>query len=166
MVLPARIPVSSNHEGTLNMARKKATRKPAKKRKPSRKPSRKTPRKTKAASRAGNKKNKKRTRSRPARSFETTSGSAGSSLDPRRAGKLTLRDVRRGAKERRIGDLQGISMEDRADSESVGELLEEGQALEAEAVQGVENAPDADQGEVRTRQPREDDVPEEYLDRD
>ena len=138
------------------MARKKATRKPAKKRKPGRKPSRKA----KPASRAGNKKNTKRTRSRPARSLETTSGSAGSSLDPRRAGKLTLRDVRRGANERRIGALQGISMEDRADSESVGELLDEGQALEAEAVQGVESAPDADQGEVRTRQPREDDVPE------
>ena len=31
---------------------------------------------------------------------------------------------------------------------------------------GIENAPDADQGEVRTRQVREDDVPGEYLDED
>lgn len=42
--------------------------------------------------------------------------------------------------------------------------MEEGQYSEAEAVSGVENAPDADQGEVRTRQFPEDDVPQEYLD--
>ena len=57
-------------------------------------------------------------------------------------------------------------MADRADSESVGELLEEGQTLEAEAVQAIEDAPDADEGEVRTREVPEDDVPEEYLERD
>jgi hypothetical protein len=44
--------------------------------------------------------------------------------------------------------------------------MEEGQYAEAEAVGGVENAPDADQGEVRTRQFPEDDVPEEYLNED
>jgi hypothetical protein len=44
--------------------------------------------------------------------------------------------------------------------------MEEGQYMEAEAVSGVENAPDADQGEVRTREVLEDDVPEEYTDRD
>jgi len=57
-------------------------------------------------------------------------------------------------------------MRDRADSESVGELLDEGQTLEAEAVQGVEDALDADQGEIRTREVPEDDVPQEYLDED
>jgi hypothetical protein len=134
------------------MARKKAGR-PAKKRKPRVSAKKKT-------------KTRKAAGTPSSRSLEPSSGSAGSSLDPQRAGRLVLRDVRRDAKERRIGDLQGISMEDRADSESVGELLEEGQALEAEAVEGVENARDADQGEVRTRQPREDDVPEEYLDHD
>lgn len=70
------------------------------------------------------------------------------------------------ARRKRIGDLQGISMRDQADSESVGELLEEGQALEAEAVQGIENARDADQGEIRTHEVPEDDVPQEYLDQD
>jgi hypothetical protein len=60
------------------------------------------------------------------------------------------------------GDTQGISARVGADSESVAELLEEGQTLEAEAVAGVENAPDPDQGEVRTHQFPEDDVPEEY----
>jgi hypothetical protein len=49
------------------------------------------------------------------------------------------------------GDLQGLSSLAEADSESVGELLEEGQALEAEVVSGVENVPDADEGPVRAR---------------
>lgn len=40
------------------------------------------------------------------------------------------------------GDLQGISNLAEADPESVEELLEDGQALEAEIVEGVEDAPD------------------------
>jgi len=64
------------------------------------------------------------------------------------------------------GDLQGLSDRPTADSESVEELLEEGNASEAEAIQGVENALDADQGEVKTHEVPEDDVPEEYRDKD
>jgi hypothetical protein len=64
------------------------------------------------------------------------------------------------------GDTQGISAGADVDSESVEELLEEGQSYEAEVVEGVENAPDPDQGEVRTREVEEDDVPEEYRDKD
>ena len=62
------------------------------------------------------------------------------------------------------GDLQGLSNRRGADSESVDELLEEGNAFEAEAVKGVEDADDADadEGEVRTHEVPEDDVPEEY----
>jgi len=60
------------------------------------------------------------------------------------------------------GDTQGLSRRSYDDSESVEELMEEGQYMEAEAVSGVENAPDADKGEVRTREVPEDDVPEEY----
>jgi hypothetical protein len=101
-----------------------------------------------------------------ARGAEPSSGSASSSLDPRRAGRLRFNDEDQSARRRRINDLQGISMRDRADSESVGELLEEGQTLEAEAVAGVEDALDADQGEIRTHEVPEDDVPEEYLDKD
>jgi len=101
-----------------------------------------------------------------ARANEPSSGSTSSSLDPRRAGRLRFNDADESARRRRIGDLQGISMSDRADSESVGELLEEGQAFEAEAVKGVEDVLDADQGEVRTHEVPEDDVPEEYLDND
>jgi hypothetical protein len=61
------------------------------------------------------------------------------------------------------GDTQGLSGLAETDSESVTELLEEGQSFEAEVVQGVENVPDADASEVRTREVPEDDVPEEYL---
>jgi len=64
------------------------------------------------------------------------------------------------------GDTQGLSDVADADSESVTELLEEGQTFEAEAILGVENAPDADVAEVTTRELLEDDVPPEYLDRD
>jgi hypothetical protein len=64
------------------------------------------------------------------------------------------------------GDTEGLSRRELADSESVEELLEEGQAFEAGIVSGVENAPDADRGGVRTRQVPEDDVPQEYLDED
>jgi hypothetical protein len=64
------------------------------------------------------------------------------------------------------GDLQGLSDREGADSESVDELLEEGNAFEAEVVKGVEDVPDADEGEVRTHEVPEDDVPEEYLEKD
>jgi len=63
------------------------------------------------------------------------------------------------------GDTQGLSRKEDADSESVEELLEEGQSFEAEAVSGVENAKDPDQGEVTTSEVPEDDVPLEYTDR-
>jgi len=64
------------------------------------------------------------------------------------------------------GDIQGISGRSGVDSESVTELLEEGQTFEAEAVSGVENASDPDVSEVVTHQFPEDDVPEEYKDPD
>ncbi len=63
------------------------------------------------------------------------------------------------------GDTQGLATSE-AGSESVESLLEEGQTYEAEAVQGVEDALDADQGEVRTHETSEDDVPEEYRNSD
>jgi hypothetical protein len=62
------------------------------------------------------------------------------------------------------GDLQGLSNEERADSESVDELLEEGNTFEADVVAGVENADATDEEEVRTHEVPEDDVPGEYLD--
>ena len=64
------------------------------------------------------------------------------------------------------GDTQGLSDLAQAGSESVEELIEEGQSFEAEAIGGVEDAPDPDVAEVHTKQIPEDDVPSEYLGRD
>jgi len=147
---------------TKRKAAKKAAKKPAKKKVP--------PAKKAAVRSTARAKERAAAKPRPRRSAprvaEPSSGSASSSLDPRRAGRLRFNDENESARRRRINDLQGISMRDRADSESVGELLEEGQTLEAEAVAGVEDALDADQGEIRTHEVPEDDVPEEYLDND
>src|SRR5258708_3198953 len=62
------------------------------------------------------------------------------------------------------GSLQGLSNVETADSESVEELIEEGNPFEAEAVKGVEDAPDPDESEVHTHEVPEDDVPGEYDD--
>lgn len=64
------------------------------------------------------------------------------------------------------GDLQGLSHVASADSESVDELLEEGNTFEAEVVKGVEDAEDADEEEVRTHEVPENDVPSEYLEKE
>ena len=64
------------------------------------------------------------------------------------------------------GDTQGLSGAAQTNSESVKELLEEGQSYEAEVVGGVESVPDADEGEMKTHEVLEDDVPEEYLEKD
>jgi len=64
------------------------------------------------------------------------------------------------------GDLQGLSDVEGANSESVGELIEEGNAFEADAIAGVERAEDSEGSEVHTHEVPEDDVPQEYLDED
>ncbi len=61
---------------------------------------------------------------------------------------------------------QGLPDTAEADSESVKELVEEGQSFEADVVEGVEDAPEPDVSEVRTRQVPEDDVPPEYINQD
>jgi hypothetical protein len=63
-------------------------------------------------------------------------------------------------------DSQGLSDLESADSESVSELLEEGNTFEAGVISGVERADNSEGREVRTREVPEDDVPEEYLDQD
>jgi hypothetical protein len=95
------------------------------------------------------------------------------SRKPRVAGRADSVEVvsygRRGLGARsagQAGDTQGISAAVRTDSESVEELLEEGQSFEAEVVAGVENAPEPGESEVRTKEVPEDDVPEEYRERD
>jgi hypothetical protein len=61
------------------------------------------------------------------------------------------------------GDTQGLSETPVSTSESVAELVEEGQYFEAGILSGIENAPDADESEIETREVPEDDVPLEYL---
>lgn len=64
------------------------------------------------------------------------------------------------------GDIQQVPDVADVDSESVEELLEEGNTFEADVVNGVEGAKDPDVSEVTTREVPEDDVPEEYLNDD
>jgi hypothetical protein len=64
------------------------------------------------------------------------------------------------------GDDQGLPNIPEADSESVKELVDEGQPFEASAVEGVEETPEPEASEVRTRQVPEDDVPPEDLEQD
>ncbi|MGC2330405.1 MAG: hypothetical protein WA581_03045 [Candidatus Acidiferrales bacterium] len=92
---------------------------------------------------------------------EISSGSERSSLG---AGpfETTERPTKRGLGQNaagQSGDLQGLPRAIDVDSESVEELVEEGQAFEADAINGVENAPDADQGEVRVHERPEDELP-------
>ena len=61
------------------------------------------------------------------------------------------------------GDTQGLPDVAEAGSESVEELVEEGQSFEAGVIAGVEDAPDPDVAEVHTKEVPEDDVPSEYL---
>jgi hypothetical protein len=64
------------------------------------------------------------------------------------------------------GGDQGLPREATADSESVEELLEEGNSFEAGVVFGVENSKDPSVSEVTTHEVPEDDVPGEYLNQD
>jgi len=64
------------------------------------------------------------------------------------------------------GDAEGLSTEAEASAESVEELVDEGQYFEAEVVEGVENAPDADVAEVTAHerpQVEGESVPDEEL---
>ena len=64
------------------------------------------------------------------------------------------------------GGDQGLPRDATADSESVEELLEEGNSFEAGVVFGVENSKDPSVSEVTTREFPEDDVPCEYINQD
>jgi hypothetical protein len=77
---------------------------------------------------------------------------------------ITATNQRRSEAEVQSGDTQGLSTTEQEDAESVEELAADGQAFEAAAVSGVEDAADPDVCEVRTREVPEDDVPREYDD--
>ncbi len=111
-----------------------------------------------------------RTRSRKRRAAEPAPALKAAPRAPKLGATLDPEDVQaqaeaaQGRSAGQAGSLQGLPDVALAAPESVDELLEEGNTFEAEAVAGVENAPDADQGEVKTHEFPEDDVPEEYLD--
>ena len=103
---------------------------------------------------------------------KTTGGKTAGALEKQVRGETQSVDTVAFAREglgvrsgKQSGDLQGLSNVQGADSESVDELLDEGNAFEAEVVKGVEDAGDADEGEVRTHEVPQDDVPGEYLDK-
>ena len=64
------------------------------------------------------------------------------------------------------GDLQGLPEIEHLDFENLLELIEEGNAFEANVLTGVEDAEDNEGREVHTHEVPEDDVPGEYLDQD
>jgi hypothetical protein len=103
---------------------------------------------------------------------KTTGGKTAGAIKKQVQGKNQSVDTEAFALERlgarsgeQSGDLQGLSNVQGADSESVDELLEQGNAFEAEVVKGVEDAGHADKREVRTHEVPQDDVPGEYLDK-
>jgi hypothetical protein len=104
-------------------------------------------------------------RSRPARE-NAVMGSQSVETVSLSAVRLKARSARAGSPGGGAGDYSGLSVVEGADSESPRELLEEGQTFEAGIVEGVQSAPNADQGEIRTREVPEDDVPPEYDDQD
>ena len=102
---------------------------------------------SKMTSSKGSLSRKRKTPARRAQRFETS----------RREGAVSARQS---------ADFEGLSRVEQADSESVDELVEEGNIFEAGAVAGVEEADDQDTREVHTREVAEDDVPDEYLEKD
>ncbi|MFL6300228.1 MAG: hypothetical protein ACJ71N_06435 [Terriglobales bacterium] len=146
-------------------AKKKSKKKPAKKAtrnrstSPKKSPKKNAAKKSASKKRAAPKKSaKKKAAPKKAAKKKATRRGSGNPAFPSARARVTSGGE--------SGDLQGLSNRERADSESVDELLEEGNALEAGVVSGVEEADDADEQEVRTREVPEDDVPEEYLDQD
>jgi N utilization substance protein A len=154
------------------MAKKKTKKKPTqpkksakKNRKPIKKAAKKTP----------PKKLKSRKKKAPAKSkaLAKKKASGAKASAPRRGtrargyradGEVAAREDQRARAGGQSGSLQGLSNLESADSESVDELIEEGNAFEADAIAGVERAGDDEEKEVRTHEVLEDDVPEEYLD--
>jgi hypothetical protein len=155
-------------------AKSASARRPAKKRKAAaagRKPARrKRSSGAKAKPRAARPKPKaRRAKTRTARAAPKAAKASSSRTRTRPRARLAPRGRGLGSESAgQSGDTAGLARAAGADSESVEELVEEGQAFEAGVVEGVENVPDADsrRGGVRTREVPVDDVPQEYLDKD
>jgi hypothetical protein len=148
---------------------KKKSKKNSKKRAASKS---RTSAKAKLSASSGSKKSstkrKRATRRKPVRENEDVMGSQSVETVPLSAirTKAQAGRARGAAAGGGGGDFSGLSPVEGADSESPRELLEEGQTFESGIVSGVQNAPNADEGEIRTREVPEDDVPTEYDDQD
>jgi hypothetical protein len=137
--------------------KKLAKKSPTLKKKPTKKKKAATPKRAAAKTSLGS---KKKTAKKKAGASRKQAAAKGPIMDTAAFTREGLR-ARSGGQS---GDLQGLSNREGADSESVDELLEEGNAFEADIVKGVEDA--GDEGEVHTHEVPEDDVPDEYLDKD
>ncbi len=137
---------------------------PAKKRGQKRTATRKSAKKAAAPSKAKPKKQslKRTPASKTARVPKSRTQNKGQEWGP----SAFLRETTGSHSGEQSGDLQGLSNVESADSESVDELMEEGNAFEAGVISGVERAGEREGREVRTREVPEDDVPSEYLDED
>jgi len=153
------------------MATRKKQAKSKKKKAPKKKPAKKLTRKSPAPKKKSAKKKTAKKAAARTSGKKTATRKKARSPKKRAAANNPVVDTaaftREGLRSRsggQSGDLQGLSNLEGADSESVDELLEEGNAFEADVVKGVEDA--GDEGEVHTHEVPEDDVPEEYLDKD
>lgn len=151
---------------TKKKSKKKLTRSKktaSRKAKPTEKQTKKAPVKSAKKARAPKKAGAHRSAAKKKSSKIATSGKTASVKSQSR---LPLRETTSRRSGEQSGDLQGLSEIEGADSESVEELIEEGNAFEAGVIAGVEEADDDGPREVHTREVPEDDVPEEYLDED
>ena len=162
-------------------SKKKTSKKKTSKKKSGKKPA-PSPKRKAAKSRPAGKRLAKKAVSKKAAGRKTAKASRAAAVNKKTAGKKIAPKAARKKQPRnqgqpptswvspretsglQSGDLQGLSNSENVDSESVDELLEEGNAFEAGVVSGVEESRDRDGKEVRTRELPEDDVPEEYLD--
>jgi hypothetical protein len=126
--------------------------------------------KTVAAKKKSTKSAKKKTTQKKKPSTATAKRRTRASVSSEKEIQREIRNKQRiaaaSASGRQAGDMQNLSRAEQADSESVDELVEEGNVFEAGAVAGVEEADNEDEREVHTHEVPEDDVPEEYLDKD
>src|SRR5271166_4410735 len=119
------------------MASKKKMKKPSKPKKRAAKKVTPTKAATKTVSR-------KKAKKRSAKKGKASVKRQTQKKDERLGTAAFLRDGQGPRSGGQAGDLQGLSRRESADSESVDELIEEGNAFEADAVIGVEDADGAD----------------------
>ena len=103
------------------------------------------------------------------RMHETSSGSG---RDERsQSGALPFREVppiagtKSPVRSKQSGDLQNMETDERESFESVSELAEEGQDLEAARLEGIENTPEPDKSELKPRKAPSPSVPHKFEDR-